>query len=194
MHTHLRNSLAHPVARRCATAAQRARWPFAAQLLAYACTLGCGGGSAPSPSPDSEQCTPSAGQPRENGMTCSKDGDCASCNCGTNGLGERRCYGTVSFDETCGDTYDCNSGTCLAESKTSSVCVDITWCESNPKLDECFKNLAVDTCQLQQLCKPSQDFSNCVSFQCSLGSQGITVSQCQALRQKLSSATTLQCR
>jgi hypothetical protein len=189
MSLYTRNSLAHQVARRHAQ-----RGSLVAQLLVYACAVGCGGGSATGSAFDTEQCVPTAAQPHENGMTCGKDGDCASCNCGINGLGERRCYGTVSFDETCGDTYDCDSGRCLAESQTASVCVDVTWCDSDPKLDICFKNLAVDMCQLEQLCKPADDFSNCVSFQCSLGSQNMSVSQCQALRNSLSNVTKLQCR
>jgi hypothetical protein len=138
-----------------------------------------------------DECKVTSNAPRENGMTCGTDGDCASCNCGQNGLGERRCYGTAAGNGSCGDTYDCNSGLCLSEGTGNDVCVDVTWCEQG-SLQQCYKNLAVLQCRHNKRCKPSENFDNCVGFQCSLGSY-ISLSQCEARVKALDSSTPPAC-
>jgi hypothetical protein len=109
---------------------------------------------------------------RKNGETCAGNSDCASSNCGRSRTGESLCYGILGPNDPCSDTFDCNSGICLAKilDRPETVCVDgLQACDDLGILDTCTASLAVATCQLNQLCDtPSMglDFNSCIRFGC----------------------------
>lgn len=166
------------------------RWAFAWLCIA---ALGCGGHGGetmPGGSASALDCRPTATSPHANGMTCGADADCASCSCMANKIGEHRCYGTADSNDVCKIDYDCDYGLCFSDGDTKR-CVDVTWCEASG-LDSCFKDLALATCRAKHMCDPSDDFSNCVSFQCSLKNY-LPIAQCQSELKRLQGATRAQC-
>lgn len=106
---------------------------------------------------------------RKNGETCASSEDCASRNCGRNRVGEMLCYGTAQPNDPCRDTFDCSEGACLEKIAGSAalVCVPgITECV-DLGVDECTGNLAIASCQFNELCgKATLDFNSCVQFSC----------------------------
>jgi hypothetical protein len=109
---------------------------------------------------------------RKNGETCSGNQDCASDNCGKNRVGEALCYGTAGPNDPCRDVFDCNGGTCIAKIEGGDVlvCVDgLNACDALGILNTCTADLAVATCQFDELCntpKQGLDFNSCVQFGC----------------------------
>jgi hypothetical protein len=59
--------------------------------------------------------------PRENGQTCTADGDCAANHCAPQiGSGERRCYGNRAANQSCDDSFDCDGGACFSRHLSSA--------------------------------------------------------------------------
>ena len=107
---------------------------------------------------------------RRNGDTCADDEDCASNICGRNRAGERLCYGRLTPNEPCRDTFDCVSGACIemVEGEGSSVCVDgLNACDELGLIGTCTAALAVAACQHGILCGDlSGDFNSCIRHGC----------------------------
>lgn len=107
---------------------------------------------------------------RRNGETCADDKDCASSLCGRDRAGERLCYGTLNPNEACRDPFDCTSGVCIPKvaGSSSSVCVDgLAACDELGILDSCTTDLAVATCQFNELCGNAVgDFNSCIRYGC----------------------------
>jgi hypothetical protein len=86
-------------------------------------------------------------------------------------VGEMLCYGTALPNDACRDTYDCTAGACLEmiAGGGNKVCVPGIMECINRKVDTCTEELAVTTCQFDELCNtPTNrlDFNSCVQFNC----------------------------
>lgn len=107
---------------------------------------------------------------RRNGETCGDASECASNNCGRNRAGERLCYGNVQPNEPCSDTFDCSGGICIEKiaGQGNTVCVDgLDACADLNLIGTCTAELAVATCQFNELCGVNTgDFNSCVRFGC----------------------------
>lgn len=140
---------------------------------------------------------------RENGATCSGNGDCASGICGENNVGEKRCYGTGEANDVCGDTYDCYLGQCLEPipGRSAGACV--------PGIDVCYEQsvsgpcieYVVALCQLIQVCDSNVssavppnlfNFDYCIGNGCSYARDGVndmTPTECAQAVNSMNSGT-----
>jgi hypothetical protein len=109
---------------------------------------------------------------RQNGATCAVSKDCASGICEKSNVGELHCYGTGVPNDPCRDVFDCHGGVCIGKTSDTSaaVCVDgISACADLGLIGTCTANLAIATCQLDELCdspKSRLDFNSCVRYGC----------------------------
>lgn len=122
---------------------------------------------------------------RENGDTCSTNGECASANCGLSSVGESRCYGSSARNEICGNTFDCSAGSCLEPipgSGTGACVPGINVCYSEDVSAPCTE-YAVVFCQLIQLCDTNVsssisdelfDFDYCIGSECTYANDGVS--------------------
>jgi len=124
--------------------------------------------------------------PRKNGETCAIGRDCASGTCQRNQVGELHCYGTGAPNELCRDAFDCRGGLCVGRisDTVEPVCVDgIAACEALGLLGTCTEDLAIATCQLDELCdtpKSRLDFNSCVRYGCQYWHDNPPTDGCEA--------------
>jgi hypothetical protein len=124
--------------------------------------------------------------PRKNGETCSVAKDCASGICERNKVGEQYCYGTAGPNEACRDVFDCRGGLCVGRTSDTlnPVCVDgIAACEELGQIGTCTEELAIASCQLDELCdapKSRLDFNSCVRYGCAYWHDNPPSNGCEA--------------